>query len=186
MFFRNNNVFSTFVSLGKVFKNPTYSFNAFTMVMAAVGLFSYIASSPFIIQEHYGFSPLVFSLCFGVNSVAIAVGAILSMKFKHPKFSIITGSLGMLTFAFATALCLFFDMSFIWFEVTLMLMLLCIGLILPAATALAMDAERDNAGAASAVIGSLTFLAGSICTNFWRIITNCLVEVILIYGFWGL
>lgn len=30
-------------------------------------LFAYIASSPFIIQQHYGYSPLMFSICFAVN-----------------------------------------------------------------------------------------------------------------------
>ena len=158
------NVFSTFVSLGKVFRNPTYVYNAFTMVMAAVVLFSYIASSPFIIQEHFGFSPLVFSLCFALNAAAIGAGSLLSMKFNQPKHSIITGSSGLLIFAIATAFCLYLELPFVWFEGTLMLMLICLGLVFPAATALAMDAERDNAGAASAVIGSLTFLTGSICT----------------------
>ena len=160
----NKNVFSTFVSLGKVFRNPTYVFNAFTMVMAAVVLFSYIASSPFIIQEHFGFSPLVFSLCFALNAVAIGVGSILSMKFNQPKYSIMAGSSGLLFFAIATAICLYLNLPFMWFEGTLMLMLICLGLVFPAATALAMDAERGNAGAASAVIGSLTFLVGSIVT----------------------
>lgn len=160
----NKNVFSTFVSLGKVFRNPTYVFNAFTMIMAAVVLFSYIASSPFIIQEHFGFSPLIFSLCFALNAMAIGVGAILSMQFNNPKYSIMTGSSGLLIFSIATAFSLYLDMPFIWFEGSLILMLLCLGLVFPAATALAMDAERENAGAASAVIGSLTFLVGSICT----------------------
>lgn len=160
----NKKTLSTFVSLGKVFQNPTYTYNAFTMVTAAVVLFSYIASSPFIIQEHFGFSPLIFSLCFALNATAIAVGAILSMRFNQAKNSIIIGSSGLLIFAIISAFSLYMDMPFIWFELSLILLLTCLGLVFPAATALAMDAERNNAGAASAVIGSLTFLAGSICT----------------------
>lgn len=160
----HKNVFSTFISLGKVFRNPTYTYNAFTMIMAAIVLFSYIASSPFIIQEHFGFSPLIFSLCFALNATAIGVGSILSMRFNQPKNSIIIGSSGLFIFAMTSALSLYMDMPFIWFELSLMLMLTCLGLVFPAATALAMDAERDHAGAASAVIGSLTFLVGSICT----------------------
>lgn len=160
----NKNTFSTFVSLGRVFRNPTYAYNTFTIVMAAVVLFSYIASSPFIIQEHYGFSPLVFSLCFSLNSMAIVAGSILSMRFKQPKHSIVAGSTGLLVFAMVTAFCLYRDMPFVYFEGALMLMLIFLGLIFPAATALALDSERDRAGAASAAIGALTFLAGSICT----------------------
>ncbi len=160
----NKKAFSTFISLGKVFRNPTFTYNTLTIVMIAIVLFSYIASSPFIIQEHYGFSPLVFSLCFALNSAAIGAGSLLSMRFKQPKQSIIAGSSGVLIFAIATALCLYLEMPFVYFEGSLMFMLLCLGLVFPAATALAMDSERANAGAASAVIGALTFLAGSICT----------------------
>lgn len=160
----NKKAIATFASLGKVFRNPTYTYNTFTIIMAAVVLFSYIASSPFIIQEHFGFSPLVYSLCFAINAAAIGAGSLLSMKFNQPKYSIMVGSSGLLIFALATAFCLYFELPFVWFESSLMFLLLCIGLVLPAATALAMDAERDNAGAASAVIGSLTFFAGSICT----------------------
>jgi DHA1 family bicyclomycin/chloramphenicol resistance-like MFS transporter len=159
----SKSLLSTFVSLGKVFRNPTFTYNTFTIVMIAVVLFSYIASSPFIIQEHFGFSPLVFSLCFAINAVAIAAGSLLSMRFDQPKYSIMAGTSGVFIFAIATAFSLYLEMPFVWFEGSLMLMLICLGLVFPAATALAMDSERKNAGAASAVIGALTFLAGSIC-----------------------
>lgn len=160
----NKKAIATFVSLGKVFRNPTFTYNAFTIIMAAAVLFSYIASSPFIIQDHFGFSPLVFSLCFAINAIAIAVGSLLSIKFNQPKYSIMVGSSGLLIFAVATAFCLYFELPFAWFESSLMLLLLCLGMVLPVSTALAMDAERANAGAASAVIGSLAFFTGSICT----------------------
>jgi len=99
----NKSTFSTFISLGKVFRNPTYVYNTFTLVMAAVVLFSYIAASPFIIQEHYGYSPLIFSLCFALNSLGIVVGSIISMRFKQTKNSIIVGSSGLFVFSLATA-----------------------------------------------------------------------------------
>ncbi len=44
----NKSAFSTFISLGKVFRNPSYVYNTFTLVMASVVLFSYIAASPFL------------------------------------------------------------------------------------------------------------------------------------------
>jgi len=159
----NKSAFSTFFALARVFRSPTYVYNTFTLVMAAVVLFSYIAASPFIIQEHYGFSPLVFSLCFSVNSIGIAAGSALSMRFKLPQHSIITGSSGLLLFTTATAVSLFLDMPFFWFESFLFLMLIFLGMLFPSTTALAMDSERNNAGAASAIIGSFTFLAGAIC-----------------------
>jgi len=132
--------------------------------MASVVLFSYIASSPFIIQEHYGYSPLVFSFCFSLNAIGIAAGSALSMRFKETKNSIIVGSSGLLISALLTAFCLFNNMPFIYFESCLVILMMFFGLLLPSCTALALDSERKNAGAASAIIGSLTFLVGSICS----------------------
>lgn len=160
----NKGIFSTFISLGKVFRNPTYVYNTFTLVMACVVLFSYISSSPFIIQEHYGYSPLVFSFCFSLNAIGIALGSTLSMRFKETKNSIIVGSSGLFITSLLTAFSLFNNMSFIYFETCLFVLMMFLGLLLPSSTALAMDSERKNAGAASAVIGSLTFLIGSICS----------------------
>lgn len=160
----NKSAFSTFIALGKVFKNPTYAYNTFTIAMAAVVLFSYIASSPFIIQEHYGYSPLIFSFWFSINSISIVFGSALSMRFKQPKNSIITGSLGFLIMGLATSFCLYQNMSFIFFETCLMGVLFFFGLILPSSIAIALDSERQNAGAASAAIGAIIFFAGSICS----------------------
>lgn len=157
-------VFTTFFALGTVFRNPVYTYNTLIMGMAAVVLFSYIASSPFIIQEHYGYSPIVFSLCFSLNALGIAAGSALSIRFKRPELSIKTGTSGLLIFALLTALCLFTHMPFVYFEASLLPMLISVGLLFPSSTALAMDSERANAGAASAVLGALVFLAGAICT----------------------
>lgn len=160
----NKSTLSNFKSLGKVFRNPSYTYNTLTLVMSSVVLFSYIASSPFIIQEHYGFSALIFSLCFGLNSISIVIGSALSMRFKQTKNSIIVGSIGVLIFSISTGLILFYDLPFIYYESSLIFVLFFFGLLFPAATALALDSERENAGSASAAIGSITFLAGSICT----------------------
>jgi len=154
--------FSTFISLRKVFKNRTYVYNSFTMVSAAIVLFSYIASSPYIIQIHYGFSPMEFGVCFAINALGIALGSAISLSFKKTSHSIITASIGLLLMAIATAVCLYNDLDFIYFESSLFLMLVFVGLIFPSSTSLALDSERKNAGAASAAIGAFTFLAGSI------------------------
>ena len=47
-------------------------------------LFANIASSPFIMQQHYGFSPLMFSICFGANAIAIVISATSAVRFAHP------------------------------------------------------------------------------------------------------
>ena len=78
----------TFRSFGTVLKDRSYVCYVLQMGFAQGVLFAYIASSPFIVQQHYGFSPLAFSLCFAVNAVAIGVSAALSVKFKRPAGSL--------------------------------------------------------------------------------------------------
>ena len=39
-------------------------------------LFTNIASAPFIMQQYYGLSPMLFSFCFGVNAVAMVIPAL--------------------------------------------------------------------------------------------------------------
>ena len=58
-------------------------------------LFTNISSSPFIMQEHYGFSPMMFSICFGANALAIGAAAALSLKFRTMEQAFLTGSIGM-------------------------------------------------------------------------------------------
>ena len=61
-----------------------------------------------------------------------------------------------------TGLTLWYEMPIAYFETALFLNLIFGGLVLPTSTALALDSERQNAGAASAVFGVVSFLAGGI------------------------
>ena len=46
-------------------------------------IFAYISSSPFVLQEHYRLSPLLYSLCFAVNAIALIIGTTLAGRFRH-------------------------------------------------------------------------------------------------------
>lgn len=52
-------------------RNRRYLCYIFQLGFAQGILFANIASSPFIVQQHYGFTPFQFSICFAVNAVAI-------------------------------------------------------------------------------------------------------------------
>lgn len=152
----------TFGVFKTVFQNRKYIFCVLEQAFALGILFAYIAASPFIIQEHYGFSPLSFSLFFAVNAVAIGIGAGLSVKFKRQENCILTSCLGMLVCSILLSAALFADSSIIVFEGLLFVLLFMAGLSFTAATTLAMDAVRGQAGTGSAVLGAAGFLFGSI------------------------
>ena len=132
------------------------------MAFAQGILFGYIAASPFIIQQHYGYSPLAFSLFFAVNAVAIGVGAAMAVKFKRQENAVRVSCGGMLLFAILVAAALTAGADIWVFETLMICLLFVMGLTFTAATTLAMDCAREQAGSASALLGALGFLSGSI------------------------
>ena len=125
-------------------------------------LFANIASSPFIMQEHYGFSPLMFSICFGANAIAIVISATSAVRFAHPEQALYRGSVGMVIASFLLCVALCAGCSFWIYEVLLLALLSMLGLTFTASNTLAMDSERANAGMASALLGALGFAFGGV------------------------
>ena len=121
-----------------------------------------IASSPFIVQQHYGFSPFAFSICFAVNAVAIGVAATISVKFRQLETGTLTGCIGMLCLSVCVMIALYNGCGFWTYELLMFALLFTMGLTFTSSTTLAMDSERRYAGAASALLGALCFASGGI------------------------
>lgn len=125
-------------------------------------LFANIASSPFIMQQHYGFSPFMFSVCFGINTIAIGIAAASAAKFRHPEQALYTGSIGMVLASVCLFIAFYSNCSFWVYETLLIGLLLMLGLTFTASNTLAMDSARSNAGIASALLGALGFAFGGL------------------------
>ena len=124
-------------------------------------MFAYIAASPFILQTHYSLSPLMYSLCFGLNGFAIVLGSKSAGNFKE-KVSIKLGLSLMLLVSIYLAVALTLTLPFLFIEVGFFLLLLGLGFILPAGSAIAMSLERERAGSASAFFGFVPFFLGGV------------------------
>lgn len=86
-------VLSTFSQLIPALRNRQFSHYLLIQTFAMGVLFSYIAASPFIFQEHYQISPLLYSICFGVNAFAIMVGSsLLTPRFANATTALPIGS----------------------------------------------------------------------------------------------
>lgn len=125
-------------------------------------LFANIASSPFIMQQHYGFTPFMFSVCFGINAIAIGIAAASAAKFRHPEQALYTGSIGMVLASVCLFIAFYSNCSFWVYETLLIGLLLMLGLTFTASNTLAMDSARSNAGIASALLGVLGFAFGGL------------------------
>lgn len=150
------------LNFGKVLGNKKFLFYVLQFGCASGVLFGNIASSPFIMQQHYGFSPLVFSVFFAVNSVAIGIAAALSVKFRRTESATFYGSLLMVAFSAAEFAALALSAPFWVYETLLFAILFSLGLTFTSTTTLAMNLARDNAGTASAVFGAAGFAFGGL------------------------
>lgn len=151
----------TYHSIVLVSQNKLFTALVFIQGFALAAMFAYIAASPFILQTHYNLSAISYSLCFGLNGFAIVLGSKISGRFNEKK-GIKLGLTMMLIISIYLAIVLSLMLPFLFVEVGFFLLLLGLGLILPAGSALAMGLERKRAGSASALFGFLPFFLGGI------------------------
>ncbi|GHI89957.1 Bcr/CflA family drug resistance efflux transporter [Streptomyces xanthophaeus] len=134
-------------------------------------LFSYIAASPFVIQEIYGASPQAFSLLFGVNSVGLIAAGQINGKLLVGRVSLDKVLTAGLAIAGAASVALLLMSTEVFgkaglFPVAAALFVLMssMGLILPNTNAQALMRTPHAAGSASALIGTASFLVGAVAS----------------------
>ncbi|MDR1719926.1 MAG: multidrug effflux MFS transporter [Dysgonamonadaceae bacterium] len=153
-------VISTVLFFAPVLKNRLLMLYIALLSFSTAIMFAYIASSPFIFQEHYGVSPMTYSAIFAVNAVALMIGNLLAARLKNPHKTLKYSVVGLLCFSLITSLTLVFDAEIYIVCVSLFFSLLFAGATFPISTNLALDLEKKYRGTASAVLGATTFLVG--------------------------
>lgn len=125
-------------------------------------LFGHISASPFIFQTIFGLSPTIYGLIFGLLALSITVGAMISSRFASPVNAMEKGAFGMLA-ASALVAGAFAAQMPLWVVIPAMILLLvALGLTLPAAMTFALTIHRERAGAAAAILGSVVFFGGGL------------------------
>lgn len=155
-------VIKVYGNLFRVFRNSRFTLSVMAEMACFFMFFAYIASSPFIMQQVYHLSPLGYSLCFGLNALMIGVGAAMATRFRSQGTCLRFGGLGMLAGTLLLAFLLNTAMPLWIVMLAYIYTLICFGLMQPPLTAIALDSERDNAGAASAILGASGFVAGAL------------------------
>lgn len=181
---QNGSILSTFEHYLPVLGNKQFMGYVWIQAFAMGVMFTYIAASPFIFQNHFGTSPFLYSCCFGVNALGIMLGSLAVSNFKDAKVALKVGVTGFALMSLPMTVALIFSPSVWIVEVLLFFFLVFLGLILPSSTTLALDLERKNSGNASALLGFLMFLFGGVlspltgmgnmlCTTGMIFITCC-------------
>ncbi|MGR6320907.1 multidrug effflux MFS transporter [Micromonospora soli] len=137
---------------------------ALTQAFTFAGLFAYISGSSFVFQDVFGVSGATFSLCFGLNALALVANgqanARLLDRFSPRRLLVTTllvnavAAVGVLAGAFAGSLALV--------AVSLVVFVGALGMVTPNSTALALEAHPRHAGTAAALLGGVQSVLGAL------------------------
>ena len=145
-----------------LFRNRRYMGYMLQLGLAQGVLFVNIASSPFIIQNHFGFGTFQFSLIFALNAFVLTLFAFLGSKFRNVETGTLTGGLLLLGFAIVQFIALYYGRSFLLYEIMVAGLMAGMGICFTTSTTLAMEAGRENSGTASALLGATGFTIGGV------------------------
>jgi len=161
---QKGSVGKVYANLFKVLRNPVFVTSTLAVMFAMFTFFAYISSSSFIMEQSYGLSPMMYSVCLGLNAVMISVGCAVSAKFPDMRKSLRVSAAGILVSVGLIAFCIMTKRSIILLMASYLLFMFFYGILQAITNAVALDSERDNAGAASAIFGAAGFVAGAIAS----------------------
>ncbi|MBV9923238.1 MAG: Bcr/CflA family efflux MFS transporter [Pseudonocardia sp.] len=154
--------------VGRAFRSVlvdrTFLLPALVGAVGVCGMFVYIAMGSFVLQRVYGLSAQQFALVFGVNALGILAAGRLSASLvgRLGPARLLTAGV-VVAFVASVAMLvgvLLFDSVWVLL-VPLLFLVSCTGVVLPNATALAMEGQAAVAGTASAALGLLQFVFGA-------------------------
>lgn len=165
----NNRITSNFKQLLINYKllilNRTFMGYALVSGVIFSGVFAYVSGSPFIYQNIHGVSPQVFSLLFALNGIGLLLASQLVKYLAGRMNPRVIFSIG-LWYAFITSLTvlivILFQGPLYALVISLFLFNSSNGIIGSISFTLAMESQGHIAGSASALLGILPFLLGSI------------------------
>jgi len=158
---------TTVRAIGGLLRDRRFLGYVLTTTFAFGALFAYVGGSSVVLQTVYDISPQTFSLVFAVNSIAVVGftqlnGRVLVQRFSSPL--LLTGGLATTALAgAAVVLCTTVwhtGLAGVW--PALFVLMASMGIVLPNSSAQALTMAPNAAGSASALLGTGTFLCGSL------------------------
>lgn len=164
-----------FINYYKLFFDRQFLFSAIITGTVSAAMFCYISGSAFIFLNIFKVGPKMYPLLFGANASGFILFSQINRNLLN-HFSLDSilkyGLSAMSFFALLLNLVLYFDLGIYFFATSLFFGIAHIGLILPNATAKALEHQKKRAAVASALMGSLQFLISSIGTVLVALYAN--------------
>ena len=118
-----------FVYYKEVLGHRKFMYFVLIQVLGMGVMFSYIASSPLVFQEHYHLTRLMYSICFACNAVAIMLGSLSVVRFRSNEHALRVGVCGFMFLCCCTGAALCLELSVIIIEIVFFLFLFFLGII---------------------------------------------------------
>jgi MFS transporter, DHA1 family, multidrug resistance protein len=152
-------------NFGSLLKDRQFTGYALTQGFMVAGIFAYVSGISFVYQNIYGVTPQVFSLLFGVNGIALIIGTQMVGRFAGVISERAFLKIGLLVAnvsGFALLVALLVKAPLIAVAVPIFFFVSSIGITGTTSFALAMETQGHIAGSASALLGLLPFVLGSL------------------------
>ncbi|WP_416435082.1 multidrug effflux MFS transporter [Priestia megaterium] len=160
-----NNFSQILKNFSSLLKNRQFMGYVLTQGFIIAGIFAYVSGTPFVYQNIYGVSPQVFSLLFGMNGIALIVGNQLVSRYtdvisekKFLKIGLFVSNLS----AAILLITLILKASLIAVIAPIFFLVSSLAVISTTSFSLAMETQGHIAGSASALLGLLPFILGSL------------------------
>ncbi|MGW6298915.1 multidrug effflux MFS transporter [Peribacillus butanolivorans] len=158
-------VTDTLRTFGNLLKDRVFMGYAFSQGFVSAAMFAYISGSPFVLQNIFGVSPQTFSLIFATNGIGIIIASQvtgrLAGKVKEEKLL----QLGLCLALFGGILLLssiLLEIGLAGILIALFFSVSSVGIVGTTSFSLSMQNQKKTAGSASALIGLLPFILGSL------------------------
>lgn len=143
------------------------SFIGYAVIVGFVhgGSFAYVSGTPFIYQGIYDVSPQVFSILFGINGLAIIIGSFIIGRLGgiiHEKRLLKTAVIIAVSATFILLLMTIIEGPLASIVILIFIYMTTMGMTVTSTFTLGMAQQGHRAGSASAILGMLPLLLGSI------------------------
>ncbi|MDN7246387.1 Bcr/CflA family efflux MFS transporter [Planococcus shenhongbingii] len=152
-------------TMGSLMKTRPFIGYALVAGMIHGGSFAYVAGTPFVYQEIYGVTPQTFGLLFGINGIAMILGSYIIGKFGGivSEHRLLQGAVFLASGATFLLLIMTIVEGPLASIVTLIFIyMIAVGMTFTSSFTLAMHGQGHRAGSASAVVGMLPLVIGSL------------------------
>lgn len=159
-----SNMKQVVMNFGSLLKDREFAGYAFTQGFTTAGIFAYVSGISFVYQNIYGVSPQVFSLLFGINGVGLIIGTQIVGRLSRfsEKTFLKSGLVLSMSASILLVIAILLHAPLLAVAIPIFLFVTSISIIGTSSFSLAMETKGHVAGSASALLGLLPFLLGSL------------------------